>query len=132
MKYSQKIVFTKLTFTAPGKYLYTIKELTPSSGAWESDKRIYRIVITVSEDEDGKLIASVDYPDGLPKFVNKYHPCPKPILPCKLCKCFDKLPFPMIWFFPPQLPEFMELLEKSPEVFEKDWWERFFKNTCDN
>ena len=130
MRYSHGINFSELTFTSPGKYLYTIKELTPSSEVWESDSRIYRVVVTVSEDEDGKLVASLDYPDGLPEFVNKYRHCPIP--PCNPCKCFDKLAFPMLWFLPPQRPEFMELIKKSPEIFDKDWWERFFKCICDN
>ena len=132
MKYSHVINFPALTFTSPGEYLYTIKELTPSSEVWEVDNRIYRVIITVTKDETGGLVASLDYPDGLPEFVNKYRHCPSPIPPCNPCKCFDKLAFPMLWFLPPQRPEFMALIKKSPEIFDEEWWDRFFEGICDS
>jgi len=133
MRYSYNINFPELTFTSPGVYSYTMKELTPSSRIWETDSRIYRIIVTVTEGADGKLVASLDFPDGLPRFVNRYNNCPPPPKPPRnLCKHFNRLPFPMFWFAPPQKPEFMEQLKKSPEIFNNDYWERFFKNMCDN
>lgn len=131
MEHSHEISFPELTFTAPGKYFYTIKELTPSCHVWETDSRTYRVEATVVEDAHGKLVASINYPDGMPTFVNKYH-CPPSPPPCNPCECFDRLPFPMLWFFPPQKPEFVELIKKYPEVFDHNWWDEFFKAICGN
>lgn len=121
-----EINFPALTFTAPGQYVYTIKELTPSSEIWEADSRSYKVVVTVTQGDDGKLIATADYPDGPPQFVNKYR-CNKP---CNPCKCFDRMAFPMLWFTPPQRPEFMALVKQSPEIFDWDWWQNFFDGIC--
>ena len=110
MKCHCNINFPALTFTSPGVFTYTIKELTPSSERWSTDKRVYRVVVTVTEDGDGNLAAQLSYPDGFPKFVNKY--CwPPPPPPCDVCKHFDKLPFPMHLFAPPQKPEFFKEIE---------------------
>ena len=117
MNCCNNINFPELTFTSSGVYNYTIRELTPLDREWDTDSRVYRAVVTVTENSDGKLTASVQYPDGFPMFVNirkKYPPCDK-------CKYFDCLPFPMLWFTPPQKPEFMELMKSAPHVF--DWLE---------
>ena len=131
MGYSyNNINFPELTFTSPGVYSYTVKELTPSNGRWITDNRIYRVVITVTKNEDGTLCASLDYPDGFPKFVNEYRDCPPPKPPCNICKRFDCLPFPMFWFTPPQKPEFMELVRSTPDVFDK--WDGLLKRLCED
>ena len=114
------INFPEITFTSPGVYSYTIKELTPSDDKWKTDSRIYRVVVTVTDNGDGTLAASLDYPDGFPGFVNIYCSSPPPPPP-GVCECFDKMPFPMLWFAPPQKPEFMELMKSAPHVL--DWWE---------
>ena len=105
-----------------------MKELTPSDEKWETDSRVYRVVVTVTDNGDGTLAASLDYPDGFPKFVNTYcYPPPPP--PIDVCKHFYRLPFPMFWFAPPQKPEFMELMRSSPHIL--DWEETiisFIKN----
>jgi pilin isopeptide linkage protein len=121
------IDFPKLTFTASGKYSYTVKELTPSGGGWKTDGRVYRIVVNVDEDENGELVAKVEYPDGFPSFVNKYSKPP----PCNICKHFDCLPFPMFWFSPPQKPEFMEQMEKHPHIFDDVWWTELLRYKSD-
>ena len=115
------INFPELTFTSPGIYSYTIKELTPSDDRWETDDRVFRVVVTVTDNGDGTLVASLDYPDGFPKFINKY--CGPP--PFDPCKYFYSLPFPMFLFAPPQKPEFMELLRTAPHIF--DWWDSIKK-----
>ena len=113
------IIFPEIAFTTPGVYVYTIKELTTSDENWETDPRVYRAVVTVTDNGTGELEANVDYPDGFPVFINMYR---QPEPPSKVCKCFYKLPFPMFLFAPPQKPEFMELIETHPGFFE--WWER--------
>jgi len=125
------INFPALTFTSPGTYSYTIKELTPSDVNWETDNRIYHAIVTVTDSGDGTLEAHVDYPDGFPKFVNR-HICPPPPPPCDVCKYFDCLPFPMFWFAPLQKPEFERTLELTPNAFEM--WDnalKYLRNYCD-
>jgi len=124
MKYCKNINFPALTFTSPGIYSYTVKELTPSNERWETDDRVYSVTVTVVDIGGGNLSASVDYPDGFPKFVNIYdgQPPKPPHNPCKYFKC---LPFPMFIFAPPQKPEYMELMKKMPQVFE--WWDDLLK-----
>ena len=121
----QSIIFPELTFTAPGIYKYTVKEHEPPDDWWEKDGREYRVVITVEDTGGGALAARVEYPDGRPRFVNKYYPPPPPPPPRDVCKLFYKLPFPNLYFTPPQKPEFDELMKKSPYVF--DWWENMRK-----
>jgi len=126
----QNINFPALTFTSPGIYSYTIKELTPTDADWETDKRVYRAVVTVVDNGDGTLVAHLDYPDGFPEFVNK-RTCPPPPPPCDVCKYFDCLPFPMLWFAPPQKPEFICIMESTPDIFDK-WDEalKYIRNHC--
>jgi len=122
MKYHYNINFPALTLTTPGVYSYTIKELTPSDEKWKTDSRVYRVVVKVTDNEDGTLMARINYPDGIPKFDNTYMPPPPP---CNPCKYFNCLPFPMFWFAPPQKPEFKELLRSSPHIY--DQWDNFLK-----
>ena len=131
MIYSHNIKFPKLTFTSPGEYLYKIKELTPSSAIWKTDSRSYRVIVNVTEGEDGELVAELEYPDGLPKFVNRIRSYPPPKPPCDPCKNFYCLPFPMLWFAPPQKLEFMELSRKTPQIFDRHWYERMFGGLCE-
>ena len=66
------IQFPDLIFTAPGVYRYTLRELTPSGEGWTTDDRDFDVVITVVSDGHGNLIATIDYPDGFPQFINTY------------------------------------------------------------
>jgi len=102
----RNINFPAQTYSSPGIYSYTIKELTPSDEKWQTDNRIYRAVVTVTDNGDGTLDAQVDYPDGFPEFVNRRSSC-------DICKHFNCLPFPMLFFSPPQKKEF------SPEAFDE-------------
>ena len=124
MEHCRNINFPELAFTSPGIYSYTIKELTPSYGNWKTDNRVYRVIIRIVKDSDGNLVACPPiYPDGFPKFVNIYYGQP-PQPPCDVCEDFEKLPFPSFLFSPPQKPEFMEIMESSPQVFD---WEELVK-----
>ncbi|MCL2499665.1 MAG: hypothetical protein FWE90_04920 [Defluviitaleaceae bacterium] len=111
----QNINFPALTFTSPGVYTYTVRELTPSDAEWETDGRVYRAVVTVTENDDGNLEAHVDYPDGFPEFVNGYA-CPPPE---DVCKYFNNLPFPMFWFVPPQKPEFERYMGPTRNILHQ-------------
>ena len=67
------IEFPPLTFTAPGVYEFTFRELTPSGDGWTTDGRDYRVIVTVTE-QNGVLVATLEYPDGFPVFENRYEP----------------------------------------------------------
>jgi len=79
------ITFPELTFNHPGVYTYTIQESRNFCECWVLDHRCYSAVVTVRKCQQGRLIATVSYPDGFPVFVNRY--CPNP-LPC--CKSKDR------------------------------------------
>jgi pilin isopeptide linkage protein len=80
MKCQKSIVeFPEICFTEPGKYNFTIRELSESDNCWFTDTREYRVTVTVTENENGCLNAVVEYLDGHPEFVNEY--CP-PICCC--------------------------------------------------
>ena len=69
------IIFPELTFEQPGVYVYTMREINKPHKDWILDHRRYTIIVTILECQNGKLIATTSYPDGLPVFVNKYVPC---------------------------------------------------------
>jgi len=62
----------KLTFDTPGVYEYTMEELTKSGDGWKTDDGEFRVIVTVEDDGKGKLVASIEYPDGEPDFTNTY------------------------------------------------------------
>jgi pilin isopeptide linkage protein len=65
------VIFSQIMLTEPGFYVFYIREKTPSGNGWITDRRIYTMTVTVTEDERG-LRARVDYPDGFPMFLNLY------------------------------------------------------------
>ncbi|MDR3051222.1 MAG: hypothetical protein LBU67_05820 [Oscillospiraceae bacterium] len=67
-----RVNFPALAFTAPGVYSYTIRETTPPGGGWAVDTRAYQAVVTVTDNGQGQLVTSVNYPQGMPAFVNTY------------------------------------------------------------
>jgi|GEM_PF-2019009 len=77
------VSFAPITFTEPGVYEYAIRELTQSGSGWTTDPHIYRVIVTVT-DQDGELVAEVSYPDGTPDFMNTYEP--KPTKACLVAK----------------------------------------------
>ena len=68
-----EVRFEDLTFDAPGTYEYTVKENSPSSGGWTTDNHEYKVIVEVVEDDFGNLIATINYPDGFPRFRNDYN-----------------------------------------------------------
>jgi pilin isopeptide linkage protein len=63
-----------LTFDTAGQYSYTMRELKTSARGWRLDTREYPVSVAVA-DVGGKLAALVDYPNGIPVFVNLRCPC---------------------------------------------------------
>ena len=70
---NEHIEFAELTYDTPGIYYYTMKELTPSGDGWLTDTSEFDIVVTVTDDEHGNLVANVTYPQGYPTFTNIYN-----------------------------------------------------------
>jgi len=66
------VQFPEMTFEEPGSYQFTLRELTPSGGGWRTDNTEYPIIINVVDDGHGNLVATAEYPEGFPGFVNEY------------------------------------------------------------
>jgi pilin isopeptide linkage protein/uncharacterized repeat protein (TIGR02543 family) len=75
------IVFPALSFDEPGTYYYSLQETTPSGNGWTTDTRKDPVVITVSDNGQGALVASVQYPFGTAAFRNQYAPSPAVVTP---------------------------------------------------
>ncbi|MCL1832576.1 MAG: hypothetical protein FWG45_06685 [Oscillospiraceae bacterium] len=74
-KCKSEIVLSELCFAKTGKYRFVIREKpNKCCKCWRSDCREYRIVVTVTKDAHGNLVADVSYPDGFPEFVNCFCP----------------------------------------------------------
>ena len=70
---SKSVDFGTLTFKAPGTYVFTVKEDTTTDKAgWTYDATQKQIVVTVTDNTEGVLKASVEGND--PLFTNKYQP----------------------------------------------------------
>jgi pilin isopeptide linkage protein len=69
------IVFPALTFTQACVTTYTMRGLNPSSNGWEMDTRSFPVIITITDDGNENLTATISYPDGQPPtFINRYCP----------------------------------------------------------
>lgn len=72
---ASNIVFNKLTFNAAGTYNYTMKEVVGSLGGVTYDKAVRNVVIKVTDNGKGQLVAAVTI-DGVATtntdFVNTY------------------------------------------------------------
>jgi pilin isopeptide linkage protein len=70
------IQFPDLTFTGPGAHEYTIKETSGATGGWTPDVREHNVIITVTDDGEGNLIPTLEYPGGFPEFENRFEYSP--------------------------------------------------------
>jgi pilin isopeptide linkage protein/uncharacterized repeat protein (TIGR02543 family) len=66
------VSFPAIQFTEQGVYQYTILETTPSGDGWVTDTTPNPVTITVSDNGQGQLNATVTYPSGVPLFHNRY------------------------------------------------------------
>jgi len=70
------IVFDCVEITEPGRYEFTIEEITdllPPGWTAEESAR-FPVVIDVTDDGRGNLIPVISYPNGFPVFTNFYEP----------------------------------------------------------
>lgn len=79
---AENIKFGALTFNKPGRYHYTIKELSSPGHGWAIDKRVFRVTIVVVDNQQGQLVCSAEYPDGKPQFVNVFSCAPARVRLC--------------------------------------------------
>ncbi len=68
------IAFAELRFTEAGVYSYTISEVAGNDKQVTYDTTVYNVKITVVDNEEGKLIATVDTEGKTLQFKNKYTP----------------------------------------------------------
>ena len=70
------ITFRPITYTAAGVYTYTIVEVKGGEEGITYDSTEYTVTVTVTDDGNGNLIASVAYPVGGVAFHNTHTPEP--------------------------------------------------------
>jgi pilin isopeptide linkage protein len=62
-----------LPFDTAGEYTYTLRELDSGTRCWKLDKRQYKVTVTVADNGQGVLAATVTYGGGkAPTFANFY------------------------------------------------------------
>lgn len=66
-----QVVFGELTFDKVGKYIYKVKEVKGTDSEITYDSKELTITITVTDNGQGQLVATVDYPAER-QFVNEY------------------------------------------------------------
>lgn len=73
------VAFPALTFAEPGTYVYTISEVNDKQANVTYDTATYRVVVSVVDDGQGNLVATVAYDGGAaPTFKNSYTEPPAP------------------------------------------------------
>lgn len=87
------VEFPKLTFDKPGNYEFTLKELTPSGDGWTTDDREIKVIVRVTDDGHGHLLATVEYPEGFPEFTNRFKVKPAQFI-LSACKIAIGAPLP--------------------------------------
>lgn len=70
----QTLKFGDVTFSAPGTYNFTITEEGQDGNGWTCDNRVSSVTVTVTDNSDGKLVATVEGND--PVVTNSYHADP--------------------------------------------------------
>ena len=75
------VTFPKLRFTQPGTYEYTLSELNDAQANVTYDKRTYHVTITVADDLQGHLVATMASGDEALAFTNEYVAPPVPERP---------------------------------------------------
>lgn len=69
-----KINFAKLNYDKVGVYHYTISEINNGLAGVTYDKQAIQVTVTVTDDGQGKLIATVSYQDNDQVFKNNFKP----------------------------------------------------------
>jgi pilin isopeptide linkage protein len=68
-------ILFSLPFDVVGIYTYTLRELDNGLQGWMRDKHVYQVTVTVTDNSQGQLVATVAYSGGnAPTFANFYEP----------------------------------------------------------
>jgi len=67
-----KITFSKITYTAAGEHTYTITEVNGGAGGIGYDSTEHTVKVYVTDNQEGKLKAKVEYPEDGVVFNNTY------------------------------------------------------------
>ena len=70
------IVFKPITYTQAGVHTYIVKEVNGGEAGMTYDTTEFTVTVTVTDDGEGNLVASVDYPSGGIAFHNVHIPDP--------------------------------------------------------
>jgi len=68
------IEFGPIEFDEEGEYIFYILELNEDGNNWTIDKSVFevKVTVTIDREDDSKLVANVEYPEGGVVFVNTY------------------------------------------------------------
>ncbi len=69
-----KIQFKDINYNKAGSYNYKIKEVKGALEGITYDEKVFDVTVIVTDDEEGKLVAIVNYPEEGIVFTNKYEP----------------------------------------------------------
>ncbi|MGO3017667.1 MAG: Spy0128 family protein [Anaerococcus sp.] len=75
-----QIIFSEITYNSVGEYYYTIREVVGSQGGVTYDDRVIEVTVTVTDDGEGRLLATKEYTNGPAVFTNTYTPNPDSIV----------------------------------------------------
>lgn len=77
-----QIVFETISYDQAGTYEYKISEVNDEQKDVTYDKTVYGVTVTVTDNQEGSLMAAVEYDGGkAPVFTNKYSKPAKPAKP---------------------------------------------------
>ena len=77
-----QIVFETISYDQAGTYEYKISEVNDEQKDVTYDKTVYGVTVTVTDNQEGSLMAEVEYDGGkAPVFTNKYSKPAKPAKP---------------------------------------------------
>src|SRR5699024_2290876 len=74
------VIFDEIIFDEVGEYTYTIREVQGDLGGVTYDANDFTFEVTVEDNEEGNLVATVQEVDGPAVFINSYEPAPGSIV----------------------------------------------------
>ena len=66
------IYFAAINYTEAGTYTYKVKEVVGELGGITYDTTVFEVTVTVVDNGNGQLVATVNYPENGIEFSNKY------------------------------------------------------------
>lgn len=66
------IYFAVINYTEAGTYTYKVKEVVGELGGITYDTTVFEVIVTVVDNGNGQLVATVNYPEDGIEFSNKY------------------------------------------------------------